>query len=189
MGLNLSEWKDLLPFGTALFGAMIGGIINYKMSKIAQKREMRKKRLEAIFELEGLVIEVIKKSEDMKNQIIKCDETTENVIEAKKELNAYGSTYAKDLIDFQTKGRSLAIFISREIYKKVTSTFDTISNRYMSIVNLRKKNENSNFYSTYNIDDMEIILQELLDLNNDIVNSSKLYSGAYIDEYVENYKE
>lgn len=188
MWLDISSLKDFIPFGSAMFGAMIGGSFTYRISKRTEKREMRKKRLEAIFELESIMIQLIKQSDDMKNRIILCDEATENVIEAKKELDEYCGVYSKNIIDFQSKCRSLAIYISPIVFNQVTSTFETISERYTFILNIRKKSENTNLYHKDNIDDMEIIIQELCNLNKFILKISREYSEYFLKTYIQKYK-
>ncbi|PHC09919.1 hypothetical protein COE99_09415 [Bacillus toyonensis] len=188
MWVDINELKDFIPFGSAMFGALIGGSFTYRISKRTEKREMRKKRLEALFKLESIMVQLIKQSDDMKNRIITRDEATENLIEAKKELDEYCGVYSKNIIDFQTECRSLAINISPIMFNHVISTFETISKRYTFILNIRKKSENTNLYHKDNIEDMEVIIQELCNLNKFILEESHEYADYYLKTYIQKYK-
>ncbi|WP_367899817.1 hypothetical protein [Bacillus pseudomycoides] len=132
--------KDLIPFGSALVGALTGGYITYSLSRIKEKKETVKKQLESLFELQRINFKLLNSFTDSlmildkyallptEKEDYDVDKVTRRILECSNEL---AELYVVSL--------SHAVHINQDIFKLVKKTHD---NTRFLFVEIQKSNEN-----------------------------------------------
>lgn len=69
--VDFEKWNKLIPFGSALLGAMVGGGITYATAKAKERKEERVKRLESLFEMQSNLLILIHKFNNIKLKVEK----------------------------------------------------------------------------------------------------------------------
>ncbi|MFV8517133.1 hypothetical protein [Bacillus sp. SBS7] len=121
--------KDLIPFGSAMVGAVTGGLITYSMFKSTQRKEKRLKGLESICELKLLVYDINFSLYKMKRAIEK--EYEENGISGSEgnlleHLNKIPDFYNRMLIGEWAVVYTKAVHINTSVYSATRDTYTKI---------------------------------------------------------------
>ncbi|WP_002150858.1 hypothetical protein [Bacillus cereus] len=143
--IDFKNWRDLIPFGSAMLGAMVGGGITYTTAKFKDNKEARIKRLEALFELETTLLSLIHKLADLEFEVAGyhafntievtyIDESKEH-LEKKAEMFRIGKLI-KELKRELSNSRPIllanAVHVSREVYLMVHEKYEEIAELYVT---------------------------------------------------------
>ncbi|EJS59062.1 hypothetical protein ICE_01617 [Bacillus cereus BAG1X1-2] len=120
--------KDLIPFGSAMIGAVTGGIITYKMNKIKDKKERLQKRAESILELQAKLSEMQIETIDLKMEVLIIQDKVNTTQDTNRE---HFFRNLKKYFHEQITGRreillSLAIHIDKTVFIEVAKTYNMI---------------------------------------------------------------
>lgn len=125
MGLDISSLKDFFPFGSAMLGAVTGGCITYSLSRIKEKKEITKKQLESLFELQKINYKLLSSLTDSlmildryvllpkKIEDYDGDKAARRIVECSNELD-----------DLYVASLSHAVHINKDIFKLVKKVHD-----------------------------------------------------------------
>ncbi|HDR7847486.1 TPA: hypothetical protein QCY30_002160 [Bacillus toyonensis] len=129
MGLDINSLKDFFPFGSAMLGAMTGGLITYNITKAKEKKEKHQKRVESIFELQAKLSEMLNETIDFKMETLllggndsKNSQGSEQLHFLKK-LKTY---FHEKIIRNREILCSLAIHIDKNVFVRVGKAYNEI---------------------------------------------------------------
>ncbi|MGD2273233.1 hypothetical protein [Bacillus wiedmannii] len=133
MEFDINSLKDFIPFGSAMLGAVTGGLITYTMSKSTQRKEKRLKGLESINELKLLIYDINLSLYKMKREIEK--EYKENGISGSEgklfeHLKKIPDFYNRMLIGEWAVVYTKAVHINTSVYSATHDTYNKINFLY-----------------------------------------------------------
>ncbi|MCU4824871.1 hypothetical protein OCA00_25060 [Bacillus cereus] len=188
MGLIIGSLKDFIPFGSAMLGAVTGGLITYSMSKATKRKEKKLKALESINEVKLLVYDMVMSIGELKQSL--DDEYKESGIsDSGENLEEYilkiGNFYGKMLVGEWAIAYTKAIHINAEVYSE---TFNTYTQFYYLNGEVEKS------FEKFDEEKFELFVQESLgilqtsyDLLNDLANFLGAKEQELIHEFMNKY--
>lgn len=174
--------KDLIPFGSALFGAVTGGFITYKITRAKERKEFKIKRLESIFELQKISIEMLNSFSDLK---IKLDLYMLHPEEEAYKLDVIVNKMNKcmsELADSRVRFLGNALHVSKEVYDYVSEKYVKLMNLFMYVVTINRSmsNEIEIAYSKSNGEALDKVINEIGNLQRFLMDQEKKYVELYI---------
>lgn len=175
--------KDLIPFGSALVGALTGGCITYGLSRVKEKKETTKKQLESLFELQKINFKLLSSFTDSlmildryvllptKVEDYDGDKVTRRIVECSDEL-----------ADLYVASLSHAVHINKDIFKLVKKAHD--DTRFL-FVEIQKSNINQAWgfvrtYSQENRDALNAAINIIAMLQDKLMQMEVEYVNRYI---------
>lgn len=181
--------KELLPFGTTLFGAITGGLITYRLSKLKEKKEAEEKRLESLFELQRIHFKLIRSFTDLQLHleiyISVLEESEKNSVEVvtNKIIDC-----SDELMDSRVLSLGKAVHISEEVFEVINTKHDEIRFAFYEITVANENNVNGmkKVYSERNLTALKIAFNHIATLQEYLMKTEKKYSEMYIKRRLKN---
>ncbi|KAA0766382.1 hypothetical protein [Bacillus sp. SH5-2] len=183
MGLDISSLKDFFPFGSAMLGAITGGCITYSLSRIKEKKEITKKQLESLFELQKINYKLLSSFTD-------CLMILDRYVLLPTKIEDYDGDKAarrivecsNELADLYVASLSHAVHINKDIFKLVKQVHD--DTRFL-FVKIQKSNINEvrgivKTYSHENRGALSTAISHITLLQNTLMQMEAEYVNRYI---------
>ncbi|MGG2091933.1 hypothetical protein AB1283_04270 [Bacillus sp. S13(2024)] len=136
MDFELNSLKNFIPFGSAIVGALTGGFVTYRVSKATERRLLREKRLESIFELETTLLKLVDPLKDIQIDILVCRRMEENAkSEQISEIVGKMKSYLGELYKLRPKCYSYAVHISPEVLRELKKIYSSIIEQIVDRLN------------------------------------------------------
>lgn len=189
MGLDVNSLKDFIPFGSAMLGAVTGGLITFTLSKATQRKEKRLKGLESINELKLLVYDIAMSLNEVtlglnkeykKNGIINHGENIEE--HSKKVQEFFTSVLVGKWANFYTK----SVHINTIVYTETNKTYNELYQSYKEIVdNAEKVSEKGlEWYVQELQKSLESSDKLIENLSDFLEEKEKVLIKEYMDKYI-----
>ncbi|HDX9631846.1 TPA: hypothetical protein ROY30_005616 [Bacillus cereus] len=174
--------KSLVPFGSAL----LGGYITYSMSRAKEKKEVAKKQLESVFELQKINFKLLGMFNELKISLhrhafsdVQTEEYSGKIVADKiqKCLNEW--------IELNVASLAHAVNMEKGIFELVKKTHDEATVHFMPVT----KAENvvikgmTRIYSEKNISSLETVYDKIEHLQTALMEQEKVYVERYMKKY------
>ncbi|MDY0944294.1 hypothetical protein [Priestia megaterium] len=177
----MNQLKPFIPFGSSILGAIVGGFITYN---VFEKKKIREKRLESLFEL----IALTQKTSVKANNI--CSDFKKHLY--KEEIDDELRTVQKKFVDFMSNDiyeidlemPSLAIHINTEVLNQVINCLEEIKKRSKKIESDPKYNNDFKSYIEGRIAFLTNLEKKLDKTSYFLRDQASKYSQKYMSKYI-----
>ncbi|PEI32374.1 hypothetical protein CN644_23995 [Bacillus wiedmannii] len=178
--------KDLIPFGSALLGAGIGGTITYGLFTVKERKEGTKKQLESLFEIQKINYKLLSSFNELLGNVsmyiflpneqekFSADEITDMIQKCSDnlaEMNVVSLAHAVHMKNDMFELVKQAHEDTRQLYLKVTEGNKVESVGYFKI------------YSQQNVIFLEKAIKRIAILQRELTEKEKQYVEQYMKKY------
>ncbi|MGY2613187.1 hypothetical protein [Bacillus pretiosus] len=136
---SLKELKDFIPFGSAMFGAITGGIITYKIAKAKENKEALQKKVESILELDARLRHIQNELIGFKDKVLKLREKI-NFIQTSDREKFY-KEFEKYFYEHIIEKREILFLLAIHINEKMFINTRVIYNDILFVFGTSRKGE------------------------------------------------
>lgn len=181
--------KDLIPFGSALLGAGIGGTITYKLFTVKEKKEGEKKQLESLFELQKINYKLLSSFNELLGNLsmyiflpndkekFSADEITDMIQKC-----------SDNLAELNVVSLAHAVHMQNNIFDLVKRAHEDTRLLFLKVTEGNKVKDVGYFkiYSQQNVNFLERSINRIAVLQRDLMEKEKEYVERYMGKYNKN---
>ncbi|PFM33596.1 hypothetical protein [Bacillus cereus] len=181
--------KDLIPFGSALLGAGIGGTITYKLFTVKEKKEGEKKQLESLFELQKINYKLLSSFNELLGNL-------SMYLFLPNEKEKFGADEITDMIqkcsdilaELNVVSLAHAVHMKNDVFELVKQTHEDTRLLYLKVTegNTVKDIGDFKIYSQQNVVFLEKVIKRIAILQSDLMEKEKQYVERYMNKYNKN---
>ncbi|PRT19820.1 hypothetical protein [Bacillus wiedmannii] len=178
--------KDLIPFGSALLGACIGGTITYRLFTVKERKEGAKKQLESLFELQKINYKLLSSFNELlgnvsmyillPNEQEKCsaDEITDMIQKC-----------SDNLAEMNVVSLAHAVHMKNDIFELVKQAHEDTRQYYLKVTEGNTVEGAGYFkiYSQQNVIYLEKAIKRIAILQSYLMEEEKQYVEQYMKKY------
>ncbi|OSX94360.1 hypothetical protein BTJ45_01717 [Bacillus mycoides] len=178
--------KDLIPFGSALLGAGIGGTITYKLSTVKEKKEGEKKQLESLFELQKINYKLLSSfNELLGNLSMYIFLPNEQEKFSADEITAMIQKCSDILAEMNVVSLAHAVHMKNDIFEAVKQAHEDTRLLYLRVTEQNIVQDSGRFkmYSEKNVNSLEQASRRIEILQSVLMEKEKEYVERYMKKY------
>ncbi|UTG85129.1 hypothetical protein [Bacillus paranthracis] len=178
--------KDLIPFGTALLGAGIGGSITYGLFTVKERKEGAKKQLESLFELQKINYKLLSSfNELLGNLSMYIFLPNEQEKFSADEITAMIQKCSDILAEMNVVSLAHAVHMKNDIFEAVKQTHEDTRQLYLKVTEGNTVEGTGYFkiYSQQNVIFLEKVIKRIAILQSDLMEKEKQYVERYMEKY------
>ncbi len=174
--------KSLVPFGSAL----LGGYITYSMSRAKEKKEVAKKQLESIFELQKINFKLLGMFNELKISLqrhafahMQMEEYSGKIV-----TNKIQKCF-NELVELNVASLAYAVNMDKGVFDLVKKTHDEVTIQFIPVTKVNNVviNGMSRIYSEENISSLETVYEKIENLQTTLMVQEALYVERYMKKY------
>ncbi|WP_377865789.1 hypothetical protein [Bacillus sp. R86525] len=175
-------FKSLVPFGSAL----LGGYITYSMSRAKEKKEVAKKRLESVFELQKINFKLLGMFNELKTSLyIHAFSDVQTEEYSGKKVTEKVQKCLNELIESNVESLAHAVNMEKGVFELVKKAHDEANVQFKPVT----KAENvvikgmTRIYSEKNISSLDTVYDNIENLQTALMEQEKVYVERYMKKY------
>ncbi|MED2186828.1 hypothetical protein [Bacillus wiedmannii] len=181
--------KDLIPFGSAFFGACIGGTITYKLFTVKEKKEGEKKQLESLFELQKINYKLLSSfNELLGNLSMYIFLPNEKETFSADEITNMIQKCSDNLAELNVVSLAHAVYMKNDIFELVKQAHEDTRLLFLKVTegNTVKDVGYFKIYSQQNVNFLEKASKRIEILQRDLMGKETQYVERYMNKYNKN---
>ncbi|MBJ8039057.1 hypothetical protein JDS78_02095 [Bacillus cereus group sp. N17] len=176
-----SVLKSLIPLGSAL----LGGYITYRMNRAKEIKEVAKKQLESLFELQKINFKILGIFNELELKL-SVYVSSPVVIEGYDGITVTDKIQkcSDELVELYVVSLAHAIHMKIDEFEFVKQAHDETRNYYLAVT--ERNDNNSKIYSEKNIMALQAASKKVEILQRSLIEKEKSYVESYMKKYNKN---
>lgn len=181
--------KDLIPFGSALLGAGIGGTITYGLFTVKERKEGAKKQLESLFELQKINYKLLSSFNELLGKlsmyIFLPNEKEESSADV---ITKMIQKCSDNLAELNVVSLAHAVHMKNDIFELVKQAHEDTRLLFLKVTegNTVKDVGYFKIYSQQNVNFLERASKRIAVLQSELMEKEKQYVERYMNKYNKN---